>query len=345
MRKLGFINSLIFFANSIAAFFLLLSFVLPYLPPSKFPLMSILSLGVSPLILVNVVFLIYWLIKLKKQLLLSLIVLALSALNFSSFIKFNISSKQTIDPESIRIASYNVRVFNRYQHKALFEETPKFMREFVDQYKPEILLIQEYYKRDGIDLEEKYPYNYIIYSNKHRRFGHAIFSNYPILASGNLDFKKTSNNGIWADFLIGQDTLRTYNVHLQSYGVSASIDYLQDTDKEEITKKLSDTFVEQEDQVKEIRAHMKQSTKTPYYILTGDANNTPFSYTYKHLRGDMKDAFLEKGSGLGTTFSFDGYPLRIDYIFTSQAIDVEYFEVGKETFSDHKPLIAEILLK
>lgn len=345
MKKLGFINSLIFFTNSVVAFLLLLSFILPYLPPRKFPAASLLSLAISPLILINVVFLLYWLIKLKRQLLLSLIVLGFSAINFSSFIKFNLNTKASTSQKAIKIASYNVRVFNRYEDKALFQATPKQMNEFVEVNKPEILFVQEYYKRDGIDLENIYPYNYIIYSNKHRRFGHAIFSNYPIIASGNLDFKKTSNNGIWADILIDKDTLRAYNMHLESYGVSASIDYLQNTDKKSLARKLSRAFVQQEDQVKEIREHMKETTKTSYYILTGDANNTPYSYTYRQLRGDMKDAFLEKGSGLGTTFSFDGYPLRIDYIFTSQDIDVEYFEVGEETFSDHKPLIAEILFK
>src|SRR5690625_5823271 len=65
-------------------------------------------------------------------------------------------------------------------------------------------------------------------------------------------------------------------------------------------------------------------------------NNTPFSYNYKKLKGDMKDAFLEKGSGIGTTFYFDGFPLRIDYILVSPNVKVKQFHTVKETFSDHR---------
>ena len=53
------------------------------------------------------------------------------------------------------------------------------------------------------------------------------------------------------------------------------------------------------------------------------------------LKDGMKDSFRERGNGLGTTFIFDKFPLRIDYIFASKEIDVLSFETLKETSSDH----------
>ena len=91
---------------------------------------------------------------------------------------------------------------------------------------------------------------------------------------------------------------------------------------------------------------MAHSEKAPYpTVLMGDLNNTPFSYVFKKLSGNMQDAFLERGTGLGTTFVFDFYPLRIDYIFASNQFNVLDFEIIETTFSDHKPIMAGLQFK
>ena len=79
-------------------------------------------------------------------------------------------------------------------------------------------------------------------------------------------------------------------------------------------------------------------------ILAGDFNNTAFSYVYRKLQQNMKDAFVEKGSGLGTTFMFNFYPMRIDYIFGSKQLEVLKFTSLEQTFSDHFPVAAVFAL-
>ncbi|MDX1277950.1 MAG: endonuclease, partial [Oceanihabitans sediminis] len=71
MKKLNFINKIIFFFNSVAATLLLLSYVLPFIPPKTFSVLSVLSLAVPFLILVNALFFLYWLLKVQKQFFLS----------------------------------------------------------------------------------------------------------------------------------------------------------------------------------------------------------------------------------------------------------------------------------
>ena len=56
----------------------------------------------------------------------------------------------------------------------------------------------------------------------------------------------------------------------------------------------------------------------------------------------MKDSYLERGNGLGTTYLFDSYPMRIDYIFASEAFDILNFETIRQTFSDHYPIISTV---
>ena len=69
MKNLNFLNKIIVLINSVVAVLLLLSYGLAYVPPKTFSLISVLSLTVPLLIVLNIGFVVYWLIKLKKQLL------------------------------------------------------------------------------------------------------------------------------------------------------------------------------------------------------------------------------------------------------------------------------------
>ena len=56
----------------------------------------------------------------------------------------------------------------------------------------------------------------------------------------------------------------------------------------------------------------------------------------------MHDAYAKCGEGLGTTFNFDGFPLRIDYILAQQNFEILSFKTIDKTFSDHQPIMATI---
>ena len=77
MKKLSVINKIIYLLNSVLATVLLLSYLLPLVSPEKIPAFAILSLFVPTLIILNIFFVIYWIIKLKKQFFLSAIILVI----------------------------------------------------------------------------------------------------------------------------------------------------------------------------------------------------------------------------------------------------------------------------
>ena len=81
-----------------------------------------------------------------------------------------------------------------------------------------------------------------------------------------------------------------------------------------------------------------QSTRSPL-ILCGDFNDTPVSYTYQTIRGDLlKDGFKSCGNGYGYTFHGFFDLLRIDFILYSQGIHpVSYYSLPQE-WSDHNPV-------
>jgi len=62
---------------------------------------------------------------------------------------------------------------------------------------------------------------------------------------------------------------------------------------------------------------------------------------YNKISANKKDAFVEAGKGFGKTFDYP-FPIRIDFILTSQEIEVNQFKTFSEKFSDHFPILARI---
>jgi len=339
LKNLGFFGTILFWINSIVGFLLLISFFLPYISPKSFPNLSLLSLAVAPLLWVNAFFLVFWILKRKRIFLLPAIVLVIAYFVFNPFYKFSSEAEEQASQKTLSVVSYNVRLFNLYEEKGDVNITSAVLSEILKTEKPDILCLQEYYEKNTVDFSE-YPYKYTHFGEKKHKLGHAIFSKYKLINSGAFDFENTFNNTLFADVVVGKDTVRVYNLHLQSFGIKPSVGELQEENQERVRRRLSTAFAKQEQQAEDI---VKHKAKSPYpALLMGDFNNTPFSYVYQLLGESMNDAFLEKGNGLGTTFTFDFFPMRIDYIFTSKTFEVLNFERIDTTFSDHYPIKATL---
>ncbi len=338
MKKLGTFNKFILFFNWIAVLLLLVSFILPYLPPKSFPIISLLSLGVSPLIVINFIFLFYWLILVKRQLLLSAIVLTISFFHFNSFYEISSEADQEDYTNSLRVLSFNVRLFNAYE-KDQSINTGEMMANLLTAENPDVVFLQEYYVPNKVDFSA-FKYNYIHFRYSKSQLGHAIFSKYPIINTGAFNFENTSNNILYANVVKGGDTIRVYNLHLQSLNIIPE-NIIEGKENEKLwLKRISNAFQEQQSQIAILIEH---KNKSPYpVILVGDFNNTPFSYTYQKLQENMNDGFVKRGNGLGTTFLFEKYPMRIDFMFADKTLDFVRFENVSKTFSDHFPISAII---
>ncbi|MEI9946946.1 MAG: endonuclease/exonuclease/phosphatase family protein [Chitinophagaceae bacterium] len=85
---------------------------------------------------------------------------------------------------------------------------------------------------------------------------------------------------------------------------------------------------------------------SPHPVLfCADLNDVPNSYTYYTVKGDMQDAFLKKGFGIGRTFSALSPTLRIDYIFADDNFKIKQFKRILKRYSDHYMLVSDIELK
>lgn len=340
MKQLSLINKMLFWLNSILAVFLLLAYVLPLLPPKTFSILAVLNLGVPFLVLSNALFFLYWLIRRKKQWFLSCAVLLIGYLLYGSIYKFS-AAKNVEDVNNIKVMTYNVRLFNLYDWIPENGIQTK-IQNFIKIEAPQILCIQEYHPHDSINLSF-FKYKYEKLSGKKVRYGQAIFSQFPIINQGSVEFPNTSNNAIYADIVKGQDTIRVYNIHLESMHINTDPESLKQEDSERLFNRISKTFKTQQYQAELIEEHRKKcSYKT---VITGDFNNTAYSYVYRKIKGDLIDTYKEAGSGFGRTYNLRFMPARIDFIFADEGFAINGFKSYNEFYSDHYPIMATLNLE
>ena len=345
MRGLSLINKSLYLINSISLLTLLLSYLSPYISPTFFWPISFFGLVFPILYLVNLTFFVYWLIGFKKPMWANLIILLIGIGNISNY--FGTSPNSNSSEENTKILSYNVRLFNRYGWIPK-ENVREDIFAFFTEEDADILCIQEFYTPNEIpDLN--YPYRHIGLQNKKSQWHMAIYSKYPQIKKKTVSIKgeRMNNTCIYSDMIINEDTIRVYNIHLASNWFKNS-DYLfiQNPQKEKIKKglkgiasRLKNSFIKRAEEVAVIKEHIKTS---PYpIILCGDFNDTPLSFAYNSIKGDLVDAFTVCGKGIGD--SFVKIPaLRIDYIFHDEELKSSNYKKHKKVLSDHYAVSCDI---
>ena len=345
MKKLSWFNKMVFVFNIVITVLTFVAYVLPFLAPKMFPLLSVLTLILPLFLILNGLFFIYWLLQLKRQVVLSGLVLLLGITFINKFYKFS-SNDLAHGEKDFTVMSYNVRLFN------LFDWIPNAnvgnnILTFINEQNPDILCIQEYSENAKVDLRV-YKYKTIFMEGEKIRTGQAIFSKFPIFNQGDFKIPQAGNNIIYADIKKGNDTIRVYNIHLQSIKISPdvneiseNVDVLNKSKSEQVFTRIRDAFTKQEQQA-EILVKHKNKCRYPV-IICGDMNNSPFSYIYRSIKADLNDCFEETGNGFGQTYKFKYYPARIDYIFANKKMEVKSFTTFSQfENSDHFPVMTRL---
>jgi endonuclease/exonuclease/phosphatase family metal-dependent hydrolase len=359
-RKLSLLNKFVLWFNYFAVVALLISLVAKYFSPQLFWIIAFFGLAFPYLILLNTLFAIYWIIQFRRIALISICAILLSFFTLNKYVQFSLGNKTS--NKQIKVTSYNSMLFDLYNWSKN-KKSRQHILSSLQETNPDILCLQEFYNSNSPDglhnidtvinaLNTKYSHvEYTSIAYGHNHFGIATFSKYPIINKGKIVFNTKSNNiCIYTDLLINSDTVRVYNMHLQSISFTKK-DYkfigdVQDsTDAQDeyensknILRRLKRAFVKRAYQAEQVAA----SVKTCQYniILCGDFNDTPASFAYRKISEGLKDAFVEKGKGLGVTYAGKFPQFRIDYILHSKEFKCYDFERSEETYTDHYPITA-----
>jgi endonuclease/exonuclease/phosphatase family metal-dependent hydrolase len=337
MKKLSWFNKVVLWVNIVVTVLTIIAYILPFMAPKVFPILSVFTL-VMPLMLVfNAIFFTYWLVQMKRQMLLSGLVLLLGITFVSRFYRFTAKDVDAT-PGDFTLMSYNVRLFNLYKWLPA-TDIPKLIPAFVKEQNPDIVCLQEYNKVGDTCFSQ---YNHKFIYTPDNQSGQAIFSRFPIINTGDIQFPGSANNVVYADIKKGKDTLRVYSMHLQSIKISPDIHESIDEQKGKVIfYRISEAFKSQQYQAEIIQKH-KSECNYPM-IICGDLNNSAFSYVYRSVKGDMNDAFQEAGSGFGRSYNYKYYPARIDYIFTDKSLEIKKYDTFSSFVnSDHFPIMTRL---
>ncbi len=318
------------------------------------------------LVVLEVLFLIFWLIAKPLLSMLSLVSLLLGWQTLMALVAWHPGTPfaQKKKENILRIVSWNVKGFNGVSPTANLKLRTQDMAYSIIKWNPDIICMQEYNTNERPNdianhasyFSKDYPYSFFskdYHSPQGDYFlGCIIYSKYKIIHAERIAYTNQESL-IYATILKGDDTIRIYTTHLASYRLKhddfEAIDNTAPTNKSEVkakwtvVRKMKHAFVERAVQAQLVRQHISES---PYpTIITGDFNDVPSSYTYKTIKGNWQDAFLAKGFGIGATFSDLSPTLRIDYILANADWELRGWESVDENLSDHHMILADLLLK
>jgi endonuclease/exonuclease/phosphatase family metal-dependent hydrolase len=339
--------------NVIASASLLTVYAGCFVSPEKIWWFTFFGLFYNHILVINLIFIVLWLFtKKKKRVFISLLpVLVGFNMIGRSFQLFAGKSPET--ENKIKIATYNVAFFHgRNNHEVnLFD--------FFKNSEVDIICMQEFAaQQDSIAKWLDKPYFHIEQPGKWAQ-GIATYSKYPVIGNRLVYHDSTLNAAMYSDIVIRADTVRVFNIHLRTSGLRAAYDGFR---RRKEGKQLFDALKEEyrhtsiEETGSEIAlnvaARSKQADQIAQYIaaspypviICGDFNDTPASYPYQKIRGGNKDAFVESGKGRGVTYNIRTLlAQRIDFILHSPAYRAFNFEVPHVLYSDHYPVMCDLI--
>ena len=344
--------------NMIVAVLLIGTYLPAYMAPSFSSFISIFGLFYPLLLFINLAFVLFWLLFRLKLALISLIIILAGYNNLFNNFHYNLFKDHIHNGTTLKVLTYNVQTFGATDDNFSEETKRNKILYFLKNENPHITCLQEYHSKgktryeplknmkDTLDVGTYYFESY--FSPKFNQLsGLVIFSKFGAVDKGKLKFKGSRTFGIYADLLIGGDTVRVYNIHLASIQLEPSdIDFMINGGQEKkglftphtlkIYEKLTDAFLLREQQMAFITRQLDQC----HYpvILCGDFNDTPSSYVYNQISKKLDDTFKNKGKGLGQTYAGQLPFLRIDYIFKTGNINTFRYQTYQVDFSDHFPV-------
>lgn len=352
----------------VAALVLFAGLLAKIVNPHSVALFAFAGLFYQVTFVVNLACALWWVVRWKRWFFLSAVMLLIGGGSMGLFYRNDASAKQNEvvrAREDVVVASYNVMNFNSPDSEEGVSSYHSII-EWLNGQGVQIACIQEAHfsaSKSFADFKEglkKMGYGFFAHNSAEKSeevkgSGYAIFSTYPIVRHGVVCKNEKDNvKGVWADVKIERDTIRVYNLHLQSTGITGedqrstlSPQIIEDTmaraKLSKVVAKMVDNYRARAEQAQEIASHIEAS---PYpMVVCGDFNDPPMSYAYGTIASadDLMDSFVEQGRG--TEYTFKGlYNLfRIDYVLADEEkFEVKSYDSYDLEYSDHKPVVVRL---
>lgn len=368
-RKYGLWRMLGLLPAAVVAAGLLLCFAARFTNPAILFFPALAGLGFSLWLLAGCIMVVIYVLLLRKRALLLLICILLNYNNITASIrgkgKPEPAVRDWVTPDRFKLLSYNVRLFDFYgeiagQDPYGQQSIKQQLLAYVKDQDADIVCLQEYYESKDRSFSvtpflRNAGYRHITEpaANRNFHYGNVIYSKYPILQQGKVS-DLSRFDVVFADLLIGKDTLRIYNIHLESNRFDQTDKAFVETltassgngkhylnGSRRLLGKMKRATLRRNEQVQKILIHAQTPGTPSRVMICGDLNDQPVSYAYGQMRRkSFSDAFVEAGSGFGQSYRGFYPSYRIDYMFFKGMLQPIYFDTRTADYSDHRPLTA-----
>jgi endonuclease/exonuclease/phosphatase family metal-dependent hydrolase len=347
------IKNILLIINLLAAAVLIASYASMVIPPDRIWSFAVAGMAYPWVMGLNIAFILLWLLFRSRYLFISLL-LVLAGLNvIGRFIRLN---DKTTDDHGIKVVSYNVRHFTGTGTNPS-RDLAELIKGFLKEKEPDIICLQEVKLRSNhiFNLQgtrnELPSIRHYQYARSGTTGGSVTMTRFPIVKMEEIRFEQSGNIAICTDVVTGNDTIRIFNIHLQSYRINPLkyrvLENQMIRDEEDL-REVKELGLKYRKAVrmraKQARLVRQKIDESPYpVIVCGDFNDTPSSYAYQKVRGNLYDSFIQSGKGIGITYVGKMPSFRIDYILHSNTFRSYNFKVYDVPYSDHLPIACDIL--
>ena len=358
-------------ANVVAIVLYLLACLVPFVNSGKSWFIAMLGL-LFPLLFIAIAgFLLYWIFRRSKWAFACVVALLIGWKQVSVMFSFHLPEKfnEVKSPGSIRVLTWNLSGWGQSNASDKIKSNNKDqMLDLVKRSNADILCFEEYIYFQDKKLQDSiipalresgYQYSYFVGTRFYERIYRStrlittiIISKYPITDTSHFFYtdEQLVEPLIQADIKIRDQTVRVFTTHLESvrfertdfqalYNLKKPVEASLGSSKL-IAYKLRNAYISRASQAEVLNKKIRESPHP--VIVCGDFNDVPNSYTYFTVKGDLQDAFLEKGSGFGRTLRMLSPTLRIDYILADQRFKVTQYHKIEVPYSDHYPILADL---
>lgn len=222
MRK-ALIN-IFLFLNFIVVIALFIGYLSVCIPPDRCWVPSLFGLAYPIILIANLFFVVFWLLIKPRYILLSLIAILVGWGFVSRYVQFK---GDTIEKSDVKIISYNVKYFIGDENFTQKENANKIVS-FLEKQNADIICLQEARLRKNSifnlrnTVKRLGSIEHYQYARSSTTYGSVTMTRYPIINMGEIRFEESRNITIFTDVIIQKDTVRIFNVHLQSYQIDPS---------------------------------------------------------------------------------------------------------------------------
>lgn len=316
------------------------------LNPADHPLLANLGLGFPILLLINVCFLLFFVLFKKKYIIVPILGFLICYQPIRRYWPMNIG--RDIPAGSIKVLTYNVFHFERGETP---DGEPNPILAYIVESDADIVCLQEARIDAEVLAAVKHTYFYID-SVRTDTSGEClvVLSKHPIVGKKHIKYHSKGNLSAAFKVLINNDTVTVINNHFETSGLSKADragfrnmvkgktgkDSMR-MESKRLLVKLGESAAIRAPQADAVAEYVRSCHGN--VILCGDFNDNPLSYTHHVLEKELTDCYVATANGPGTTYHHNAIFVRIDNIMCSSDWQPYSCKVDKSIVaSDHYPV-------